>query len=147
MKQIVFSIIVAALLILGIFIYVDRRQTPPGLKTIRINGAEIFVEIADTPQTRTKGLSGRLSLPENQGVLFIFETPDRYSFWMKEMNFPLDFLWIDGNEIVEIAENIKPEDFQPPIALAPQQNVDKVLELNTGTVSRLNIKPGDKIEF
>jgi len=146
MKKNIIFLILAFLAILVIFAFAGRQDTD-NLKTIKVNGVKISVEIAQTPQTRAKGLSGRESLPENQGVLFVFETPDRYSFWMKEMNFALDFLWINGDKIVETTENVKPEDFQPPKTLNAQSPVDTVLELNAGSAQRLNIKPGDKIEF
>ncbi|MCX8009506.1 MAG: DUF192 domain-containing protein, partial [Patescibacteria group bacterium] len=86
------------------------------------------MELFDTQEKRTRGLSGRDFLPENKGMLFIFEKPDYYTFWMKEMKFPLDFIWIRGDEIVEITENVKPEDYQPPKFFTSKEKVDKVLE-------------------
>lgn len=114
---------------------------------IKIGGKIINVEIADTVEKRSKGLSGRKSMPENQGMLFIFNTSDYHSFWMKDMNFGLDFIWIGGDEVVEIAENVRPEDYQPPKSLVSKNKVDKVLEVNAGTAEYLDIKEGDKVEF
>jgi hypothetical protein len=117
------------------------------VKGLRINGQTINVEIADTLEKQEKGLSGRQSLGENQGMLFVFQTSGYYSFWMKDMNFGLDFVWISGNEIVEIIRNVKPEDFQPPNYLGSKNKIDKVLEINAGVADKLGIKEGDKIEF
>ncbi len=115
------------------------------------------VKIADSPETQEKGLSGIKSLPKKEGMLFVFDSPDRYSFWMKGMNFSLDFIWISGNEIVEITKNVKPEDYQPilgsidqgkpPKMLVPGEKIDKVLEVNAGVADKFNIKAGDIIEF
>lgn len=119
----------------------------PKFKTIKIGQAKISVEIADTPEKKAKGLSGRTSLPENQGMLFVFEKPDYYSFWMKDMFIPLDFVWISNSQVVEITQNVKPEDYQPPKALTPQNEVNQVLEIKAGLAQKLNLKLGDKVTF
>lgn len=143
------------------------ENTESVFRELKINGKIINVEIADTVEKRTKGLSGRQSLPENQGMLFVFATPDYYSFWMKDMNFGLDFIWIRGNEVVEITENVSPEDYQPASSLdqresgratqsnrgepsgtlAPKNKTDKVLEVNAGTAKKLGIETGNNIKF
>lgn len=137
------------LFFLGLFIIfcLFYPKKMKNLKKIKIGNALILVEIADNPKKREKGLSGRNFLPQNQGMLFIFEKPDYWSFWMKDMKFPLDFVWIRGNKIVEITENVKVEDFQPPNLLRPKKPVDKVLELNSGMVKKLKIKPNDLLLF
>lgn len=116
-------------------------------KNIKINSVIINAEIADTSAKQMKGLSGRQSLAENSGMLFVFSTPDFYSFWMKDMNFPLDFVWISGDTVAEITSDVKPPGSEPLQILTPKEEVDKVLELNAGAVERLNIKVGDKIEI
>lgn len=115
------------------------------------------VEIAGNPKERELGLSGRNSLPKNSGMLFIFSEPDFYNFWMKDMIFGLDFIWINGSEIVEITKNVKQEDYnfastgiaqgELSATLTPKKKVDKVLEVNAGVADRLGIKVGYKIEF
>jgi len=129
------------------FLILYAKKEPSSLKKVIINDSEILVEIAQTPKERAKGLSGRQNLPQNRGMLFIFERPDRYSFWMKETLIPLDFLWIAHNKIVEATQNVQPQNFQPSKTLTPAQAADKVLELNAGTIERLNIKVGDMIKF
>lgn len=130
-----------------VFYFWKNKSSPANLKRVKIGRKEILVEVADTPEKREKGLSGRDFLPENQGMLFVFERPDYWGFWMKGMKFPLDFVWIRGEEIVEIEENIQPEDFQPPQVLRPKTPVDKVLEINAGKIRDWEIKKGDKIEL
>lgn len=137
-------IFLAVLIFFFIFFYFYSK---PNYKKLIIGNTEILVEIADTPEKMKKGLSGRIFLPEKQGMLFVFAEPDYYEFWMKGMKFPLDFIWILGDEIVEITENVKPEDYQPPKTLRPKEKIDKVLEVNAGFVKKFNIKIGDKISF
>jgi len=117
------------------------------LKTITIGNKEIIIEIADTPQKQAKGLSGRKSLPQNQGMLFVFEKPDRHQFWMKDMLIPIDFVWINNNRVVEISKNISPTNYQPPKTIMPKEPIDAVLELNAGTAEIFDIKIGDKLDL
>ena len=92
-----FFLILGLIIIFGSF-FLFLRQTPTVLnqqKIIEINDKEIAVEVAATAETRSKGLSGRGSLEEGTGMLFIFDSPAQYGFWMKDMNFAIDIVWID----------------------------------------------------
>lgn len=146
MKKTILLGIAVPLFIVIFFVFFKKTENS-SFKKIKIGENMIFVEIADTPEKRKKGLSGRNFLPENQGMIFLFEKPDYHSFWMKEMKFPLDFIWIFEDRVVEITENVNPFDYQPPNILTPKEKVDKVLEANAGFVKKFNIKVGDKINF
>lgn len=112
---------------------------------VKVAGREIKAEIADTEEKRSRGLSGRKNLPEGAGMLFIFEIPAKYSFWMKDMRFPLDIIWIDENKkIIAISENISPNTY--PTSFSPSDPVKYVLEVNAGWVGKNKIKTGDFIE-
>ncbi|PIU42642.1 MAG: hypothetical protein CO034_01020 [Parcubacteria group bacterium CG_4_9_14_0_2_um_filter_35_11] len=139
-------ILVVLIILLALFIYY-KRYSGSSLKSIKINDIEILVEIADTPEKRAKGLSDRQSLPENQGMLFLFDKPDFHSFWMKDTLIPLDFIWIRDDKVVGITQNIKPEGYQPPHVLTPEEKINAVLEVNAGFVKKSNLKVGDKISF
>lgn len=118
---------------------------------LQINDTTLKVELADTPTRRSKGLSGRTSLAQSEGMLFIFDKSDKHPFWMKGLTFPLDFIWIQDEKIVDILENISfPSPGQPDSSIpiySAKVEVDKVLEVNAGTVKRLNIKVGDIIKI
>lgn len=129
------------------FYSIEENVSEYTIKEVKIKGNIIKVEVADTREKREKGLSGRQSLPENQGMLFVFDTFGYYSFWMKDMNFSLDFIWISGNEIKEITRNVRPEDYQSPKTLSSKNKIDKVIEVNAGLAEKLGIKEGDKLEF
>lgn len=111
---------------------------------ITINGISLDVEIAATPSQRQKGLSSRSSLAVNTGMLFVFNSPDRYQFWMKDMNFPLDFIWIRNGRAVQLSTNIPST--QPPVILTPNQPVDQILEVPAGFIDKNGIKVGDEVQ-
>lgn len=144
-KTYLYLILIFFILVAGFFIY--KFNSFPKRQTVKIGQAKISVEIADSLDEKIKGLSGRKKFPENYGMLFVFEKPDYYSFWMKDMLIPLDFIWINNGQVVEITQNVKPEDYQPPKILVPQQKVEAVLEIKGGLAQKLNIKVGDKVVF
>jgi len=115
-------------------------------KEIRLNGNNFLAEIADTPEKRALGLSGRPELCPKCAMLFIFEKPGTVSFWMKDMQFDLDIVWISGNEIIGIAKNVSHERGSTEIVRAPGL-VDKVLEINASVSEKLDLKAGDKVEL
>jgi len=108
-------------------------------------GSEIFnAEIVSSPAKKELGLSGRPGLCLNCAMLFLFDKYDAYSFWMKDMQFDLDIIWIAGDTIVAIEKNAA---FAAGMnkAFNPQVKSDKVLEINSGLSDKLNIKVGDKV--
>lgn len=104
---------------------------------IQVNGISIPVEIADESEERALGLSGRESLEVNTGLLFIFDEKNvRPKFWMKDMNFSIDIIWIDDGHIVQIDSEIALSDPGTPDnelkLYIPNQPIDYVLEVNAG---------------
>ncbi len=119
------------------------------LREAIINGVTLKVEVADTNDKRSKGLGGRELLASDEGMLFIFPEVKKHQFWMKGLKFPLDFIWIRNNVVVDIIRNaqVPPQGAQDedlPIYL-PNVEIDKVLEVNSGIVDSLNIRIGDTI--
>ncbi len=83
-------------------------------------------------------------------MLFIFNKPGKYYFWMKEMLFPLDFVWINGNHVVDLTENVNSPDTDQFIKLPSFTSrfpFDKVLEINAGMIRKSNIKINDLVEY
>ncbi len=138
MKRILI-IFAAALLLFTLYYYFHH---PLGEKVI-INGHTIMTELAVTNTEKEKGLGYRDSLPVDTGMLFVYQNRDRYGFWMKGMQFPLDFIWIDGNTVVDLTENVA----TTAPAFAPLVPVDKVLEVNAGVIESLGIRVGDPVRF
>lgn len=102
----------------------------------------VAVEVADTPAERTQGLSGRDPLPENTGLLFIFEENGYPAIWMKDMLFAIDIIWIDEDGvIVSIAPGVTPETY--PQTFKPARASRYVLEMKAGYVEARNVQAGD----
>lgn len=124
---------------------------PAVFKQLQISGNLLKIEIADTASKRSKGLGGRAGLGENEGMLFVFEKADKYSFWMKGLNFPLDFIFIRDEKVLEVLPNVQPpSEGQTDVSLPiyrPKEDVNMVLEVNAGVVERLSIKVGDSIKI
>ena len=129
-------------------------ETPEaaGGPVVRVGGSAFEVDLAITPDQQVQGLSGRPSLTPDSGLLFIYERESKYTFWMKEMRFPLDMVWIGANcTVVDITF-----DAPPP---APGQTLDQlpryapgvsaryVLEINAGEAGAKGIGPGDQVKF
>lgn len=121
------------------------------VKQIEINDAKIKAEVVNSQAKRKQGLSGRAALASDEGMLFVFEESGKHPFWMKGLNFALDFIWINGDKIVDITENIQPpvqgqKDESLPIYQS-KEDANKVLEVSAQTVQRLNIKVGDTVKI
>ncbi len=96
------------------------------------SGEDLLVAIADTPEKRTQGLSFTSHIPKGRGMLFIFDEIDYYAFWMKDMRFPIDILWLDDKGvIVHIAESASPDSY--PESFTPPVPALSVLELPAGS--------------
>jgi uncharacterized membrane protein (UPF0127 family) len=126
--------------------------TPEPKKTIKVGSKTFFVEVVDSQEERQKGLSGRTSLEENSGMLFVFEKQNtRPPFWMKGMEMSIDIVWIDNDKVVQLNTDVKPdpaETADDKLRLyTPNQPVDYVLELAAGTVKNMKIRVGDKVEL
>lgn len=103
----------------------------------------ITLDIVETEEKLKLGLSGRMSLPKNHAMLFVFDKSGEHGIWMKDMNFALDIVWLNEfSEVIYIERNISPDTF--PKVFSPQKSSKYVLELNAGFVSQNSIKVGDK---
>lgn len=109
-------------------------------------GKDFAVDVADTSFTLKKGLSGREKLSSSEGMFFIFGTPEKYGFWMKEMNFPIDIIWMDKDfYITHIEKNVEPSTY--PTVFYPEKESLYVLEVASGQSDILGVKLGDRVEF
>lgn len=115
--------------------------------TVTIRGAVFTVDVAVTAKDKELGLGNRDALAWDQGMLFIYDHKERYPFWMRNMRFSIDMIWIDDTTIVDITKNVplsdKPVEDLP--IYHPVIPVDKVLELPAGTADRFGITVGNRI--
>lgn len=101
------------------------------------------VELAITPQDRSRGLMFRESLPNRSGMLFVFDPPQRVAFWMKNTLIPLDMIFIDKTGAVSsVHKGAIPGDLTP---IEGGDSVFAVLEINAGLAARYGIKAGTQV--
>ncbi|MCP4936183.1 MAG: DUF192 domain-containing protein [bacterium] len=134
------ALLVAAFLLIGL---VQSRACSPDQLEIQTQTGSIqfTVEIADHFLSRARGLMNRSVLPPKTGMLFLYDSETPVSFWMKNVPFPLDMLFIDrSGRVVRVHENAKPGDLTPINSELP---VLGVLEIPGGASRRAQINPGD----
>ncbi|MBI3020123.1 MAG: DUF192 domain-containing protein [Parcubacteria group bacterium] len=129
-------------------LFFPKREATDALRyeqgTISLANASVSVEIPLTKTGFLKGLGGKTSLPKDGGMLFLC-IPDAYQkFWMKEMRFPIDIIWIDESfTVVDITSEISPESF--PETFAPSRPAAHVLEVESGFAKEHAIVPGTMV--
>ena len=136
----------AVVVFVGILIITLILERGGSTKVI-VNGETFEVTVAKNDKERQIGLSGTEKIEEDQGMLFVFDNPDYYSFWMKEMKFPIDIIYINGDEVTTIIENAKPPSANGNLTVyQPRNKSDKVLEVNAGLTKKYNIQEGSLIK-
>ena len=112
------------------------------------SGKEISVEVADTVEKRSLGLGKRSGLENGWGMLFVFEKRKQHGFWMKDMLFPLDIIWLDNHRIVHILRNVQPakSGVIPPV-MTPPVSGNFVLEIDSGRADELKLQVGQRLKY
>ncbi len=126
--------------------------TPASEPAVRIGGEVYQVDLAVLPEERRQGLSGREPLAPDEGMLFVFEEEQPLHFWMKDMRFPLDIIWIDAQcRMVGVAADVPtppPGAGSDEIPRAQSPSPARfVLEVNAGEAARRGLSAGDAVEF
>lgn len=115
---------------------------------VELAGRRLNVQVADQIEEQQQGLSGRAGISENEGMLFIYDRPIRAGFWMKDMLFPIDIVWIREGRVVDLSLLAAPEPGKPDHELKvyfPKTEVDQVLEVAGGWVTGNNLTIGDEV--
>lgn len=128
-----------------LFLIFFRENQP----TATINGHTFIIEIAKTTQAQEVGLAKYNSLPTNKGMYFPFPHPGMYQFWMKDMQFPIDIIFIQNDKITDIFSSVpSPEKGQTLLpTYGPSSPINAVLEINAGLSQKYGFKKGDKIKL
>ncbi len=134
--------LVGVLLVTGLFI--EFKSVDSGKVIIKIGETSIKVDVADTDSERRQGLSGRGELEEGEGLLFVFERVGTYGFWMKDMNFAIDIIWIgEDKKVVGIERSVEPSTY--PTIFYPPSEVLYVLEVPATFSDATNINVGQSL--
>ena len=114
--------------------------------TAELKGHRFSIEIAADDEARARGLMFRDSMPEDHGMLFIFDRSYVQTFWMKNTRIPLDILYFDANyKLVSVQERVPPCRSDPCAQYPSTGPAQYVLELNAGMTQKLGAKPGDTL--
>jgi len=109
---------------------------------IKIGSQSLNVEIANTEELRELGLGNRDAIGSADGMLFVFDTPGTYGFWMKDMKFDIDILWIDKDQkVIGFEKNVSKNSY--PQVFYPKKEVKYSLELKAGSIDEQGIKVND----
>jgi len=138
-KFIIGIIVVIALAItFAVPLLFNNPDTKLGNKTYKL-------EVADTAEARQLGLSGREKLKDDEGLLFVFDQPGRQCFWMKDMKFSIDILWLDANKkVVQLEKNVAPSTYPNTFCADDSQYV---IELKAGQIRDAKIARGQVIDL
>jgi len=115
---------------------------------VTVNGFAIVADIASTGDQRSKGLAVKDHLQEHEGMLFVFSKPNEYQFWMYNMKFPIDIMWLDSDrKVVHIEHNLEPCGPESCPTYKPDENALYVLETVAGFAEKHRVTEGTAIEF
>mgnify|MGYP001594648448 CR=1 FL=1 len=110
------------------------------------DGDLVEVEVAQTVSARERGLSGRKELVPSRGMLFVYPERRRHAFWMKDMNFPIDIIWIGEDlKVIYIKKDARPELY--PEIYGSERDSKYILEVESGFSEKNNLKEGDEVRF
>jgi uncharacterized membrane protein (UPF0127 family) len=121
----------------------------PELAPLKLpSGKVLQVELMVKDEDRAMGVMFRPSLPEDRGLLFVFDAPDFHGFWMKNCRFPIDMVWLDADHrVVHVAESVPPCTKDPCPVYSPMRKASFVLEVNAGQARREKAVIGSTLEF
>jgi uncharacterized membrane protein (UPF0127 family) len=145
-RLIVAGVAAAIALYGGYMAFNSTPASPAGLKVVQltIHKSHIFAEVADTPAAIEQGLGGRTSMPADRAMLFQFDSDGMYCFWMKEMHFPIDVVWLDNSKkVVHIKHRAQPSSY--PDQICPDTDSRYVIEMNAGQAEKLGIQLGNEV--
>ena len=159
MKKSTWVLVAALLVIVGIFVFRNTVLVPSPVsdntvapeisyakKEVMLGNTLFTLEVADTFALHERGLSYRQSLAPQTGMLFVFDTPGMYYFWMKDMNFPIDIIWLDQNKkVVHIEHSLSPSTY--PDSFGPDTPTQYVIEIPAGEAKDVGLSKGGVVSF
>lgn len=146
MKRRIALVLGTLLVIVAIFVTKENKKN---VQTLTIGSHTFAVHIADTDKKREQGLSNDTILGNDEGMYFMFSAPDTYTFWMKDMQYDLDFIYIKDNSVVYTISNIpSPKHNNNTVAIVDSPVAfDGVVEVRAGFVLKWGIKKGQEVEL
>jgi hypothetical protein len=141
-------LLILGILIVFILIFIKIDSLNPKSPTAEINGHVFSLYLATTAQEQEVGLAKFNKIDKNQGMLFIFQKQDYYSFWMKNMQFSIDIIFINKDKVVDIFQKIPVSENNNNLPIyKTREKADKVLEINSGLSEEYGIKIGTEVRL
>lgn len=142
MNKIIFILMpILILLILGTFFYNLYKFSQP---TAEIKGHKFELFITKSDKDKQIGLSKHKSIKDGEAMIFVFDKEGLYPFWMKDMKFPIDIIFVNHNKIVTIYKNVPTNNLT---IYSSTESSDKVLEINANLSKKYGFKVGDSVLF
>lgn len=151
-RKLLFLIAGVVIIVLAfLFLQSYFRDNPLFMKqaTVVVNGQTFKADVAQTEKEKQAGLSKRGKMADNKAMLFTFDKADYYQFWMKDMRFPIDIIYINNDKVVTVFKNVPNPDKNNtnlPVYRS-EEPANRVLEINAGLSDKYNIKPGDTVKI
>ncbi|MGB4759371.1 MAG: DUF192 domain-containing protein [Candidatus Saccharimonadales bacterium] len=144
-KLLVGVVAAGVLLVLAIVLISGQEATAPVANKVSLTGFK--TETVNTTATRNRGLGGHASLGSNEAMVFDFsDGANGQCFWMKDMMFSIDIVWLDeNNQVAKIADNVSPATY--PKSFCAEQNPKYVIELAAGRASELGLQVGSQVKL
>jgi len=139
--------LILGILTVLIIVFIKMTYFSPQIPRAKINGHIFSLYLAKTSQEQAVGLAKFNKIDKNRGMLFIFPKSDYYSFWMKNMKFPIDIIFINKHAVVDIFQNISVSKSNNLPIYTTHEKADMVLEINSGLSKEYKIKTGDKVDI
>jgi hypothetical protein len=146
-KKISFFLVSAFLLLIVVVLFFIFLNWSKKESSVYISGKQLTVEIADNPSERYLGLSSRKNLLEDHGLLFIFSDYAKRRFVMRDMNFPLDIIFIKDGVVKEIKADCPPEGNNPLVIYESKDDINMVLEVPASYAKKNNIVIGSSFKI
>lgn len=144
-------VLIISILFVSVFgLFLFPKKVPCGIlvgcPSLNIGNTHLRVSLRTTPEQQEQGLSGTWYLFESTGMFFVFPEVGEYSFWMKDMNYSIDMIWISADkQVVAISENATPESY--PAKFTSPVPVKYVLEVRAGWAKRHDVNVGDIVSW
>lgn len=139
-------LVTAAATVLLALVFMTKIGRQDHFHILQFGKSVIKTEIVSTQESRTQGLSGKMFLPENHGMLFVFDRPQISKFWMKDMQFAIDIIWLSAEgQIIAIEKEVTPQTY--PSVFGPDIPSMYVLEVNAGVTAVSEVEVGDYVEI
>lgn len=153
LDYLLFEVVCVLLFAAAVFCYQFARPTIIGwfendrAVIVFPDAAIVKAQIADDTEERRIGLSNHVFIEPDRGMLFLFEEPSRPSFWMKDVDFAIDIIWLRDGIVVGIESNVQPTTDENPPSVRPTDDINQVLEVNAGFASKHGLIPGQTLDI